>query len=92
MIPSSEAIVFPQTAMHDEAAQRISAKLHPLAGLNTHDADRPALRGQRRHLRVRARLLLDAPALRRHHEQGIYTYIFLPNSLRSTKPPFLSSP
>ncbi|KAJ8712475.1 hypothetical protein PYW07_005317 [Mythimna separata] len=45
-------------------------QLHPLAGLVAHDADGAALRGGRRHLRVRARLLLDAPALRRHHEQG----------------------
>lgn len=60
--------------MHNEAAQRIPAKLHPLAGLHAHDDYGAALRRRRACLRLRARLLLDPPRHRRHHEQGAHRH------------------
>lgn len=59
------------TPVHDEAAQRVPAELHPLAGLDAHDADGPALRGRWPQLRVGARLLLDAPRHRPPDEQDM---------------------
>lgn len=55
-------------SMHDEAAQRVPAQLHPLVRLVAHDADGAALRRRRRHLRVGTRLLLDASRYRRPDE------------------------
>lgn len=66
----ASALSFSQTAVHDEAAQRVPAELHPLAGLVAHDADGASLPGGAAGLRVRPRLLLDAPLLRARHEPG----------------------
>lgn len=63
-------------ALHHEAAQRLPAQLHPLAGLVAHGAHGAALRRRRPRLRLRARLLLDAPRLGRRHEPGTWDFSY----------------
>lgn len=69
--------------MHNEAAQRISTKLHPLSRFVPHDADRTALSSRWSHLRLSARLLLDASRLYSYYEQGTFIISFYYTHLKS---------